>query len=261
MYQSDRYLDKFSKDLKNFSQDLKRKNFPFEIIIIANEPTIREKRLEKEFSGQAWFSFVSVPRESVFASFNRGMNLAKGEILGYWNADDVRYPKAVVEGKRLMEQGAELVYFPFVIKRYLNIGRWSLPLLWKKVDDQIPEFNHQTRTAFSCGMLCGPFFMFTKALYEKVGPFDEQFKIVGDFDWCARAAKISDKFVKAKSLGGVFRVDGGGLSAGVNQRRIAENNIVYVRNHAWHKLALANDLIIKEYRVHHLLAKGQFHKI
>ena len=101
--------------------------------------------------------------------------------------------------------------------------------------------------------------MFTKALFERVGPFDEQFKISGDFDWCARAANKTEKFVKAKNFGGVFRVDGGGLSSGVNPRRTAENNIVYVRSHAWEKMTIAEDVIIKQYRPKYLLSKGFFH--
>lgn len=261
LYQSDRYLDKFSKDLKNFAQDLKHKNFPFEIIIIANEPTEREKQLEKEFSDEVWFSFVSVGRESVFATFNRGVGLAKGDKVGFWNVDDTRYASAIIEASGLFAQGAELVYFPFLIKRYLNFGLFSLPLPAQKIDKQIPKFNEETSGQFKNNMFCGPFFMFTKALYQKVGPFDEQFKIVGDFDWCTRAAYKTQRFAKAKSSGGVFRVDGGGLSAGVNPRRVAENNIVYMRNRAWKKMAIAQDLIIKQYRPKHLLAQGRFQEI
>ncbi len=97
LYKSDRYLDRFRKKLKEFVQYLEFKNFPFEIIVIANNPTVREKRLEKEFAGKNWFSFVSVERESVFATFNRGVSLAKGEILGFWNVDDIRFPSALLE--------------------------------------------------------------------------------------------------------------------------------------------------------------------
>ncbi len=158
----------------------------------------------------------------------------------------------------MFAKGAELVYFPFYVKRYFKVGSWYLPLPLNKIDQQIPEFNEETSSFFQSNMFCGPFFLFTKVLYQKVGSFDfdEQFKIAGDFDWCARAAYKTDKFVKAKSLGGVFRVDGGGLSAGVNPRRVAENNIVYARNHAWEKMAVAEDLIIKQYSLKFIKAGG-----
>ncbi len=258
LYKSDRYLKRFQKALANFAQCLEKAGVDFEVIAIANEPTEKEKQLQKEFSGQAWFSFVSVGRESVFATFNRGVNLAGGEFLGFWNVDDIRYAQAVIEAVNLFSEGAELVHFPFLIKRYLNLGLFSLPLPTQKIDRQIPEFSASTKQQFLKGMVCGPFFMFTKSLYQKVGPFDEQFKIAGDFDWCARAVYKSEKFVKAKTLGGSFRVDGGGLSAGTNPRRVAENNIVYIRNRVWEKMQVAQDLIINEYRPKHMLLQGRY---
>jgi hypothetical protein len=242
-------------------QQLKGKNVPFEIIAIANDPTAREKQFEQEFFGEPWFSFISVGRESVYASFNRGVALAKGDKIGLWNVDDIRFAGAITEAEDLFTQGAELVYFPFYIKRYFKIGLWYLPLPRQKIDKQIPEFNAATSPEFKKSMFCGPFFIFTKSLYEKVGPFDEQLKISGDFDWCTRAAYKTDKFAKAKSIAGVFRVDGGGLSAGANPRRTAENNIVYIRSHAWDKMAVAQDVLMMQYRAKHIKTNNNFFKL
>lgn len=262
LYKSDRYLNKFSKQLKFFSAELKSKNIPFEIIAIANDPTEREKLFGKEFSGEPWFSFISVGRESVYATFNRGVSLAKGDKIGLWNSDDTRFAGALVEAEQLFARGAELIYFPFFIKRYLKLGSWYLPLpVMQKIDKQVPEFNAATSAEFKRNMNCGPFFLFTKTLYQKTGPFDEQFKIAGDFDWCARAAYQTQKFIKAKSLGGIFRVDGGGLSTGINPRRTAENNIVFMRNHALDKIGVADESIIKQYRPGHLLRAGNFSEL
>ena len=261
LYKSDRHLNQFQKALKGFAQGLQRAGVDFEIIAIANEPTEAEKKFAADFSNQPWFKFTEAARESLYASWNRGINLALGGVVGFWNADDVRFAESIVEADRVFAQGAELVYFPFIVKRYLSFGGLSLPLPGQTMDKQIPEFNAASLSDFKKSMFCGPFFMFTKSLYEKVGPFDEQFKIVGDFDWCTRAAKKTDKFVKAKTIGGIFRVDGGGLSAGTNPRRVAENNIVYSRNRAWEKIAVAEDLVIKQYRPHHVLARGELRPI
>src|SRR3990167_3573116 len=76
---------------------------------------------------------------------------------------------------------------------------------------------------FALSMHCGPFFIFSRSLYDKVGPFDEQFRIVGDFDWCIRAVKISDKFMLSAKVAGVFKRTGDTLSGG-NLRHAAENN-------------------------------------
>ena len=261
LYKSGRHLNQFQKALKGFAQDLQRAGVDFEIIAIVNEPTEAEKKFAADFANQPWFKFTEAAREPLYASWNRGINLARGGVVGFWNADDVRFAESVIEAGRLFAQGAELVYFPFIVKRYLSIGSLSLPLPGQTMDKQIPEFNATSLSDFKKSMFCGPFFMFTKSLYEKVGPFDEQFKIAGDFDWCARAAHKTDKFVKAKTVGGVFRVDGGGLSAGTNPRRVAENNVIYMRNHVWEKIVVAEDLIIKDYRPKNLKYQGVFSAI
>lgn len=229
LYKSDKYLDVFSKHLENFANFLIKQGIAFELIAIANDPTEREKKFATDFQAKKWFKFVSVGREPLYATWNRGVELAGGEVIGFWNVDDVRYPEAIIDAQSLFTHGAELVYFPFKICRYLKILGHYFLVYKKTVNAQIPEFTQANRKDFLYHMNCGPFFMFTKTLYAKVGPFDEQFKIAGDFDWCARAAKISEKFVKSKIVAGEFRVDGGGLSSGWSEKQRVENDTVYRR--------------------------------
>ena len=247
LYQSDQYLPAYEKHLKAFTRHLIALRFEFEIIVIANDPTEREKKFRQAFKNEPWFRFVSVAREPLYATWNRGVELAKGRAIGFWNVDDTRYPQAITEAYQLLQAGAELVYFPFKIDRYIKfLGRYFL-IHKQLINSAIPEFNTTTRKEFQRSMVCGPFFMFSKELYVKVGPFDEQFKIAGDFDWCIRAAKVSDKFVKAKSLAGEFRVDGGGLSAGSNERLVEENNTVYRRHGVADKIAATSGALSAQY--------------
>lgn len=222
LYNSDRHLDNYVKALKDFSKNLKAKN-DFEILVIANDPSPKEKSLREIFSDSSWFSFSTVKRESLYASWNRGIEMAKNEIVGFWNVDDVRYPKAIVDGIRLIKEGAELVYFPFIIKWHINFLGFSF-VVHKRIIHP-PKFNREEFTRF---MHCGPFFIFTKSFYRKVGPFDEQFKIAGDFDWCIRAAKISE-FKLSGEIAGEFSVSREALSSRKNPLGEAENNIIYKR--------------------------------
>lgn len=256
-YRTDKYLPEFEENLKKFSSELLAAGAEFEFIAIVNDATEREKEFGRKFSKALWFKFVNVGRESVFASWNRGVDLAHGEIIGFWNADDIRWADAVIEAKKLFEQGAELVHFPFLIKRYLKVGSFYLPLPSQRIDKTVPEFSPATKKEFIEGMVCGPFFMITKQLYGKVGPFDEQFKIAGDFDWCVRAAKLTDKIVKAKALGGSFRLDGGGLSAGGNMRQIVENNVVYRRNKV-NKIMPEDAALAANYKPFEIAYQGKF---
>ena len=226
LYKPERYLEDYLKHISEFPKEMSG----FELIIISNDTSDRTKdKLDKfidKNNAASWFRVFNVPRESLYASWNRGVELAKNDIIGFWNVDDIRYPEAIIDAARLVkENGADLVYFPFIIKWYLNF--FGLPFLvkWKKIISPVFDKREFTRS-----MHCGPFFIFTKSLYEKVGPFDEQFKIVGDFDWCIRAAKISDKFSRSDKIAGVFgRYYGSNLSGG-NNKHIAENNVVYFRH-------------------------------
>ena len=229
LYKPEEYLDGYLKRLKDFFRDISGRAPGFEIVIVSNDTSAVTRKKLEEFietnNAENWLHVFNVTRESLYASWNRGVALAKNDIIGFWNVDDARYPDAVADAMKLVkENGAELVYFPFIIKWYLKFFGRPFLVKWKKIIP--PVFD---RREFTRSMHCGPVFIFSRALYDKVGPFDEQFKIVGDFDWCVRAAKISDKFMLSDKVAGVFKRTGDTLSGG-NQRHAVENNIVYARH-------------------------------
>ncbi|PIT88168.1 MAG: hypothetical protein COU29_04115 [Candidatus Magasanikbacteria bacterium CG10_big_fil_rev_8_21_14_0_10_36_32] len=223
-YKSEKYLKRYAAKITKAGDFLVGK-IDFEFIVIANSPTKKEIEIFESLKKNKWFSYVEVPRESVFCSINRGINIAKGDVVGLWNVDDVRYPESLIDGLRLMNEGANVVYFPFVIEWFLNLFGFNF-LIRRKIIKP-PLFD---REKFIRGMHCGPFFLIRKDFFKQIGPFDEQFKVAGDFDWCVRATKISDKFSLSEKIGGEFRVDGGGLSAGGRAMHFAENNIVSRRH-------------------------------
>ena len=229
LYKPEEYLDGYLTRLKDFARDISGRVPGFEIVIVGNDTSAATRKKLEEFmktnNTSDWFRACHVSRESLYASWNRGVALAKNDIIGFWNVDDIRYPEAVIDAARLVkENGADLVYFPFIIKWYLKFFGLAFLVKIKKIVP--PVFN---RREFARSMHCGPFFIFSRSLYDKVGPFDEQFRIVGDFDWCIRAVKISDKFMLSAKVAGVFKRTGDTLSGG-NLRHAAENNIVYIRH-------------------------------
>lgn len=253
LYRTDRYLSKFSKRLEKVAKYLTHHNVDFELIIIANDPTEAEKAFGERFKQEKWFNFVGIPRETIFATWNRGVEMAKGEVVGFWNVDDRRHPEAIEEAAKWFKQGADLVYFPFLIIWYYNIKKWSFPV--KFIFDRSIKFD---KREFTRSMRCGPFFMFTKDLYKRVGPFDEQLIIVSDFDWCVRAAKVSDKLVLARNSAGIFRVDGTGNSSGGKPIHVAENNIVLRRHNVPDKIMPVDSKLEEKYQVQFIFYKGNF---
>lgn len=231
LYDSGRYVAKLRARLLRVVKSLCSKGVKFEIIIVFNSPAGKEREFIEKLKNESWFRYAVVERETVFASWNRGMHMANGEVVGFWNADDTRFADAIIDGFNLIKNGADLVYFPFHIIWVLRFGPISVPVKYRHISP--PAYNQQE---FSRSMHCGPFFMISKDFYNRVGPFDEQFKISGDLDWCVRAAKLFGKFVLSKKNAGIFNVDGRGLSAGVNPLMAAENQIIYKRHNITDKI-------------------------
>lgn len=251
-YNSGKYLKKYAAKVMKAGDFLENK-IDFEIIAIANAPSKKEKDAFEFLKNKKWFRCVEVPRESVFCSINRGINMANGDVVGLWNVDDVRYPESLIDGLRLIKDGADVVYFPFTIKWYLNL--FSIDFLIRKKVIKPPLFD---REKFISGMHCGPFLLIRKDFYKQVGPFDEQFKVAGDFDWCVRAAKISNRFALSEKNGGEFRVDGGGLSSGGKMIQYAENNIVCRRHGIKDKIISGYESLEAGFRVDKIKFGGDY---
>ncbi|MFA5131380.1 MAG: glycosyltransferase [Patescibacteria group bacterium] len=225
IYHSEKYLQKYLKRVKDFSLNLKRENTDFEIIAIANDPSEFEKKLLRAFlSENKYFRYYEITRESLYATWNRGVGLAEGDIIGFWNVDDERFSRAILRGVKAIEDGKDLVYFPFIYKRFVKI--LSLSILVKRVLITPSLFS---REKFKKEMQIGPFFIFRKEFFYKVGPFDDSFKIAGDYEWQARAAQHSD-FYLSKEIAGVFTNDGSGLSGRKDELQQEENSIIIKRN-------------------------------
>lgn len=244
LYKSEEYLDTYSQALLDCAAKLIAQGVKMEVVAVANEPSDVEKdKLNALSIENTWFRYVAVPRETIYASWNRAIDLAKGEIVTSWNADDIRYPEAIIDGLKYFENGHDLVYFPFVYKRYLKLGGFSLLVKRRIVQPDEFQINEFTRS-----MQCGPFFMFSKEFYKKVGPFDEQFKIVGDFDWCVRAAKIG-KLVKSHVVAGVFFNKGVSLSGSRDVMHLVERNVVCLRHGINDKLTKVDSGLMDKYDV------------
>ena len=218
LYKTERFLGNWQKALMSFASEAQNIGLQFEINAIANEPSEAELTILTELKNEPWFNLHIVPRESIYASWNRGVRVANANVITSWNVDDIRNAEAIKDGLSKVSTGLELVYFPFIYKRYVRVLNFDL--LVKRVTIDPPQFN---KDKFSKEMHCGPFYLFTKSLYEKIGPYDETFRIAGDYDWCARAAKMSGMLGKSDLVAGVFEKRDGTLSGGKNPLQEKEN--------------------------------------
>jgi glycosyltransferase involved in cell wall biosynthesis len=225
-YRSEAYLTKFTENVSTLADFFKQQAWVLELVIVANDATDNERTILDKLKTLQHFNFVVqisyVARESIYASWNRGVKLATSPYITFWGVDDTRSAMALLLGHNMLKNGCELVYFPYEV---LTTVDWSVV---KTTNKQVAGTLPFNKNSFGKNMRIGPFWMTTKDLFNRVGDFDENFKVVGDFDWCNRALQLVD-FHLHQEVGGVFVVHGENLSSNYNPMKIVEENIVYLR--------------------------------
>lgn len=227
LFRSGRHLEQFLTALQRTLDDLETGGVTAEAVIVANEPDLYERRLLTRalaVAGAPRLRVVSVGRESLYASWNRGVALAEGENVAFWNVDDLRNSAAIFEGIRLLTDEHQLVMFPHVLTQCRRPGVVRATATALFMDSEMLGRIDPRRD-----FVIGPFFVCTKSLVVATEGFDEQFRIVGDYDWQIRAAGVT-AFLLGTSIGGLFQADGRNLSSAGSAHHWVEQNIVYRRH-------------------------------
>jgi hypothetical protein len=220
LYRAEAHLPGYMQRLRQLLGAVKAAGISVEVILVPNDPSDSEQTLLQTLpTDMAEFHVETVALESVYTSWSRGVELAHGRVIGFLNADDTRTADGIIDAVRLIDSGCQWVYFPYEVE-------WTGgKRVRRAVARQIP-FDRQ---AHLIEMKAGPFFMFTPALYQKVGRFDGRFRISGDWDWIVRALQIADPCA-SEALGGTFQLHGGNLSGIGNPRQAVEDNMIRLRH-------------------------------
>jgi hypothetical protein len=222
LYRSDAHIETYSARVFTLLRAAAAQGFAVELLIIANDPTPIERAALSDLTRESdAVRVLDVPRETLYASWNRGVREARGTAIGFWNVDDDRTLEALATGFAQIQAGCRLVHFAHDVVRTAG-GR-------ERIRRYAPiAFDREAHRHI---MKCGPFFLFHRDLYSAVGPFDERFRISGDFDWCSRATAFTE-FCPLNVLAGTFYLHGSNLSDTGDPRQIAERNVAILKNGA-----------------------------
>ncbi|MDE2748349.1 MAG: hypothetical protein OXI34_05255 [Chloroflexota bacterium] len=239
LYRFEQHLLTFSAAVFGLARRISDEGISARFLPIVNDPTARERegieRLAGEINGRYYGRMTPhyVPRETLYASWNRGLAAAQAPYFTFWNADDIRSATAFSEGYRALQSGANLVDFDY--SRVSQTRRFGL--LQREGRIAVPCMFDGENLTRRVGI--GPFFMASKSLYAQVGPFDPNFQVAGDTEWASRALPWV-KFQRGRADGGDFIVHGGNLSNTGGDREDIEVNIIFMRRRAWGQLRPAN---------------------
>ncbi len=219
LYRSDKYINNHIKNIDRVSRYLTINNTEHEFILIFNEPDVYENEIIKNLNNKENIKIIICPRENLYSTWNRGIKNSKYNNIAFWNVDDIRFGKAIINGLKKIQSQYELVYFPFIYKRYIRISGIKI-LIKIKI---IPTVKYDQKL-FIKHMYIGPFFITKKEVFDKIGLFDESYKIAGDFEFAVRAAKKNIKFTHDNTLAGIFTNDGQTLSGKKDELQKKEND-------------------------------------
>jgi len=220
LYRTEAHLDTYIERALRMVDVLSQAGLTLELVLIANDASDFEReRIARLQASYAHVQVIYVARETLYASWNRGVRAARADVLAPWNVDDDYFPQALIEGYRRITAGCDVVYFARDVVRVKGSKRAVM-------HQDAPPYDPQ---AHRNKMLVGPFPMFSRRIYEQLGGFHDRFRIKGDFEFFTRATRITT-FCPINITGGAFIIHGGNLSAIGNPREWAEENIAHILN-------------------------------
>ena len=223
LYRSERFLAQYLQHVANINNLAE-----CEFILVHNDPTPEEQAILDRFKNDAiHVVHLTVDRESLYSSWNRGIKAARGEFITIWNVDDVRFPDSLVLQARALEKnpGAAISY-----------GDIYGTNVYEEYGDrlyQFPEWESNPKE-FWRSHLVNCFQMWRKTIHASVGYYDEQFRSSGDFDFQIRTA-MRFPFTKAEAPLGVY-LENQPHKLSSSSVQVLENNIVYLRYGVFEKI-------------------------
>lgn len=122
---------------------------------------------------------ISEPDQGIYDAMNKGLRLATGEVIGFLNADDVYADSGVVERVSAIMAEDDLDAL-FGDAEFVNPDRPNQPVRRYRSERFRPE-----RIAWGW-MPAHPALFLRRRVYESYGLFRTDYRIAGDFEYCAR---------------------------------------------------------------------------
>jgi glycosyltransferase involved in cell wall biosynthesis len=160
----------------------------FEVLVVDNGSEESPRELVESFP---FYRFVEEPQPGSYAARNRGLGLARGELLAFTDSDCIPTPGWLAAGERALADQPESGFVGGRIEIFPRDERPTAVELYDmffglRQHNNVAEFQHAATAN-----------MFTRrSVIDRCGPFDDRVKSGGDFEWGQR--------VTAEGLPGIY---------------------------------------------------------
>jgi len=149
-----------------------------EYIIIDGGSTDGTIAVLNNYKQQNRLSYISEPDNGIYEAMNKGIKNASGELVMFLNAGDAYLTPHVLE---------EVVSKMKTNRADMFFGR----ILWVDVVNNTTVLSDHDMNKYASDLKRSnfphPSTIYKKNLFKQIGLFDETFKIIGDYEWNARA--------------------------------------------------------------------------
>jgi ADP-heptose:LPS heptosyltransferase/glycosyltransferase involved in cell wall biosynthesis len=194
-YNSEKFIDGCLNDLVNQTLYIKG---GLEIVVINSGSSQNEEKIIKDYiQKHSNITYLKTERESIYQAWNRGIKAAKGTYVTNANTDDRHKPDAMEKMLAVFEgdPGTDVVYADIYNTKTSN-DTWASPT--PKTETNWIPFDSDL-ILFGCFL--GPQPMWRKSLHERFGYFNEELKVVGDYEFWVRISHAARFYHINEKLG------------------------------------------------------------
>lgn len=193
---SARYLEENIKSIKNQTYE------NIEHLFIDGESSDETINIIKSYYQNP--SLIISRDKCLYDAFNKGLNNAKGEIVGFLNSDDVLADHEAIERIANAFTSNEIDYYCSKMIIFDGELKNSFAILGASPHRQTIKDQLYSSTYFA-----HPTYYCKKGVIKKIGEFNLKYKIAADIDWLYRLEKITNKFYFDEKPLIKFRGEGG----------------------------------------------------
>jgi len=178
---------------------------------------------------------ISEPDTGVYNAMNKGIKASTGDLLFFLNADDIFINELVVE--KFVEEAKKNIA-GLLLGNILMLNRYTGEMYYEnhKIVDKI---RLMTSTIFH------PATFFRKEVFEKYGLYNENNKIVSDYEWYINYFQNNGDYKYIDLPVSIFSL--GGLSSDAKHKEIHTKEYAEVQNKYFSKQEIKNTDLLKKY--------------
>lgn len=172
----------------------------FEHVIVDGASTDDTLEVIQSHAGSYTMRWVSEPDEGMYDAINKGLRMARGDILAYLNCDDMYFPWSVETAVRHLD--TRMMIYGDSIELNMDTGVVDLRI--------ISPFNSAYYR--SIGTIIQPTVFFRREVMERIGVFDDTLRNLGDVEYWLRCDAAGFRIGKVNEFLAIERDYAGTLS-------------------------------------------------